>query len=149
MKKGRWNSKEVKKLIELIEKYGARCFIYLENMDASLLQVDHRVPYEIGGEKDITDISHFMLLSASANRTKSWTCEHCSNWTQKDENVCRRCFWAYPENYDHVAGKPEKILLLVFSGDEIADYNRLLKLCGTLDKVRETIRILIHDHVNQ
>lgn len=36
----------------LIEKYGARCFIYLEEMDESKLQVDHRVPYEIGGEHD-------------------------------------------------------------------------------------------------
>jgi len=33
----------------LIEKYGAKCFIYLEEMDEAKLQVDHRIPYEIGG----------------------------------------------------------------------------------------------------
>ena len=54
----------------LIEKYGARCFIYLEEMDESKLQVDHRVPYEIGGEHDEKDIDYFMLLSPSANRAK-------------------------------------------------------------------------------
>ncbi len=34
----------------LIEKYGAKCFIYSEPLDESILQVDHRIPYEIGGE---------------------------------------------------------------------------------------------------
>ena len=68
----------------LIEKYGARCFIYLEEMDESKLQVDHRVPYEIGGEHDEKDIDYFMLLSPSANRAKSWTCEHCENWETKN-----------------------------------------------------------------
>lgn len=33
----------------LIARYGSKCFIYLETMDESVLQVDHRVPYEIGG----------------------------------------------------------------------------------------------------
>ena len=33
----------------LIEMYGPICFIYLEKMDEAVLQVDHRVPYEIGG----------------------------------------------------------------------------------------------------
>ena len=34
----------------LIEKYGSKCFIYLQPMEERLLQIDHRVPYEIGGE---------------------------------------------------------------------------------------------------
>ena len=36
----------------LIDKYGSKCFIYLETMDKEVLQVDHRIPYEIGGEHD-------------------------------------------------------------------------------------------------
>ena len=40
----------------LIEKYGSKCFVYLEAMDESALQVDHRIPYEIGGEHDEKDI---------------------------------------------------------------------------------------------
>lgn len=101
----------------LIEKYGARCFIYLEEMDESKLQVDHRVPYEIGGEHDEKDIDYFMLLSPSANRAKSWTCEHCENWETKNPSFCMRCYWAHPEDYDHVAGKPEKLVSIVFTGD--------------------------------
>ena len=36
----------------LVTKYGARCFIYLEAMEESVLQVDHRIPYEIDGNCD-------------------------------------------------------------------------------------------------
>ena len=92
----------------LIEKYGAKCSIYLEEMDDAVLQVDHRVPYEIGGEHDESDIDCFMLLSPSANRAKSWSCEHCPNWDKKDYDFCLRCFWAHPENYDHIAGNRRK-----------------------------------------
>ena len=112
----------------LIEKYGSKCFVYLETMDESVLQVDHRIPYEIGGEHDETDIEYYMLLSPSANRAKSWTCEHCENWERKDSSFCLHCFWAHPENYDHVAGKYERIISLVFTGDEIDDYYKLIEL---------------------
>ena len=113
-------SKELKHA--LIEKYGSKCFIYLESMDESILQVDHRIPYEIGGEHDEKDIDYFMLLSPSANRAKSWACEHCENWEKKDSSVCLHCFWAHPENYDHVAGKYERIISLVFTSNEMKDY---------------------------
>lgn len=89
----------------LIEKYGSVCFVYLQPMEERLLQIDHRIPYEIGGEQAEDDIDCYMLLSPSANRAKSWTCEHCPNWTQKDVSFCLNCFWAYPENYTHIAGK--------------------------------------------
>ena len=59
-------SKSLKKA--LINKYGSKCFIYLETMDESFLQVDHRIPYEIGGEQDERDVDCYMLLSPSANR---------------------------------------------------------------------------------
>ena len=132
----------------LIEKYGSRCFVYLEAMDESILQVDHRIPYEIGGEHDEEDIDYYMLLSPSANRAKSWTCEHCENWERKDSSFCLRCFWAHPENYDHVAGKYERIISLVFTGDEIEDYYKLIQLSGE-DKAQEIIKQLIHDHLNE
>lgn len=61
----------------LIAKFGAKCFIYLETMDESLLQVDRRIPYEIGGDHNERELDYYMLLSPSVNRTKSWTCEHC------------------------------------------------------------------------
>lgn len=130
----------------LIEKYGSKCFVYLETMDESVLQVDHRIPYEIGGEHDEKDIDYYMLLSPSANRAKSWTCEHCENWERKDSSFCLRCFWAHPEDYDHVAGKFEKIISLVFTGDEIEDYYKLIELSGE-EKAQEIIKQIIHEHL--
>ncbi len=94
------------------------------------MQVDHRIPYEIGGEHDEKDIEYFMLLSPSANRAKSWTCEHCENWEKKEESFCLKCFWAYPEDYEHVAGRIEKVISIVFTGDEIEDFNKLIELSG-------------------
>ena len=130
----------------LIDKYGSKCFIYLETMDKEVLQVDHRIPYEIGGEHDEKDIDYYMLLSPSANRAKSWTCEHCENWKKKDRSFCLRCFWAYPENYDHIAGKFEKIISLVFTDDEIDDYYKLIELSGE-KTAQEVIKKIIHEHL--
>lgn len=131
----------------LIEKYGSKCFIYMEEMDEGVLQVDHRIPYEIGGEHDEKDIDCFMLLSPSANRAKSWTCEHCENWDRKDKGFCLRCFWDHPENYEHIAGKIEKVISIIFTGDEIEDYNKLIKLSGE-ETAQATIKKLLHEHLS-
>ena len=128
----------------LVEKYGPKCFIYLETMDENSLQVDHRVPYEIGGEQDEEDLDCFMLLSPSANRAKSWTCEHCTNWETKDAEFCLSCFWAHPEKYDHVAGRLEKVVSIIFSGNEIDDYTKLIELAGE-KSAQETIKRIIHE----
>lgn len=130
----------------LIDKYGSKCFIYLESMDESRLQVDHRIPYEIGGEHDESDIDYFMLLSPSANRAKSWTCEHCKNWEQKEASFCLRCFWAYPEKYEHIAGKKEKMIALIFTDNEIEDYNKLIALSGE-ESAQTTIKRILHQHL--
>lgn len=126
----------------LIEKYGSKCFVYLETLDESSLQVDHRVPYEIGGENDINDMERYMLLCPSANRAKSWTCENCTNWQKKDIEFCMKCFWAYPENYEHVAGVNQKIITIVFTGNEVEDYNRLIDIVGE-NNASETIKNII------
>lgn len=115
-------------------------------MEESLLQVDHRVPYEIGGEASHEDIDQFMLLSPSANRAKSWTCEHCSNWQIKDKTFCVSCFWAHPEDYTHVADRQERKIILTFTGDEIEDYNRLIAMVGE-DKAEETIKEAIKKYI--
>ena len=130
----------------LIDKYGAKCFVYLEIMDERLLQVDHRVPYEIDGEPNEADVDMFMLLSPSANRAKSWSCEHCENWTNKSPSFCVKCFWAHPDDYEHVAGKEQRIISVIFTGDEIEDYNRLVQATG-IDGAQDFIKQLIHDHL--
>lgn len=69
---------------KLINRYGAKCHLYGEEYPERLLQPDHRIPYEIGKDpEDLSDPDYFMLLSPSANRDKSWACEHCPNWVEK------------------------------------------------------------------
>lgn len=112
----------------LIAQHGSRCFIYREHMAANSLQIDHRVPYEIAGDHVPTEQNpaDFMLLSASANRAKSWSCEQCPNWQQrKDPTVCQTCYWAFPENYTHIATLPLRRVDLLWQGDEISAYTQL------------------------
>ena len=40
------------------------------------------------------------------------------------EKYGSKCFWAYPEDYGHIAGKQQRIVSIVFTGNEIEDYNR-------------------------
>ncbi|HEY3761718.1 MAG TPA: HNH endonuclease [Verrucomicrobiae bacterium] len=111
---------------QLIEKYGCRCFIYLEKMNSSDLQIDHRVPYEVAGDNDELKVEDFMLLCGSANRAKSWSCEHCENWKSiKDKNICLSCYWAMPGNYQHVAMRQVRRVDLIWQGKEIAHYEKL------------------------
>ena len=117
-------------------------------MEERKLQIDHRVPYEIGGEQDEKDIDCYMLLCPSANRAKSWTCEHCPNWENKNAEFCMKCFWAHPENYSHIAGKEQRQLIITFTGDEIEDYNKLIALVG-VDKAEETIKDMIGEFIGK
>ena len=137
-------SRTIKKA--LLDKYGSQCFIYLQPMDENLLQIDHRIPYEIGGEQDSNDMECYMLLSPSANRAKSWTCEHCPNWVQKDADFCLRCFWAHPESYSHIAGHEQRQIIITFTGNEIEDYNKLIALVG-VEKAEEKIKEMISDFI--
>ena len=117
-------SKEIKE--HLIRKYGCQCFIYLEKMDEPHLQIDHRIPYEVAGDSNELHTDDFMLLCGSANRAKSWSCEHCENWKSiKDKNVCLSCYWAYPEKYDHVAMRQIRRIDLFWQGEEVAQYDNL------------------------
>ena len=130
----------------LIDKYGARCFVYFEPMNENILQVDHRVPYEIAGEQNEQNLELYMLLSPSANRAKSWTCEHCENWARKDPAFCVKCFWAYPEKYEHVAGKHQRVISIVFTGDEVEDYTKLIEISG-IEEAQRVIKRLIKDYL--
>lgn len=128
-------SKKIKEV--LVEKYGCKCFIYLEEIDERELQIDHRVPYEVGGDGEGGELNpdDFMLLSGSANRAKSWSCEHCENWSNlKDRTVCLTCYWAYPENHSHIAMRQIRRLDLVWQGAEVDIYEKLKAEAHMLDK---------------
>lgn len=89
----------------LVETYGPRDGIsghtFSENLN--LLQIDHRVPYRIAGNDaafvDQTP-ENYMLLTAQTQRQKADACDKCPN---ANPSVCRSCYWASPEQYDHIA----------------------------------------------
>lgn len=97
-----------------------RCFICGHKYEKRYLQIDHRVPYEIAGDAtDQNEHNAFMLLCGTCQRKKSWSCEQCENWTNKDENHCLTCYWATPEDYKHIAGEQVQRAELTFSGDDL------------------------------
>jgi hypothetical protein len=106
-------------------------------MAARELQVDHRIPYEVAGDASDQgqNPNDFMLLCGSANRAKSWSCEHCPNGLQaKSVEVCRSCYWAYPESYNHVATLVQRRLDIVWAGDDVADYELVRKMAAKAEK---------------
>jgi hypothetical protein len=120
-------TKNLKKL--LIDKYGSKCSIYLERFPENELQIDHRIPYEVAGEPSKREsVNEYMLISPSTNRAKSWSCEHCTNWTTlKQKSICSSCYWAFPENYQHVAMRQIRRIDLLWQGKETQCYDKLQK----------------------
>jgi hypothetical protein len=137
----------------LIDRYGARCSIYLEHFDESGLQIDHRIPFEIAGDQpeSMDDPSQYMLLSGSANRAKSWSCEHCLNWLElKDPGICSRCYWAFPEHYDHIAMQQVRRVDILWSGKEVSVYEQLKQKTLELQKDLPTyIKEIIERYLNK
>jgi hypothetical protein len=122
---------------KLIDLHGNRCAIYLEEFEERLLQIDHRIPFEVAGDDETKpeDTNSYMLLCGSANRAKSWSCEHCVNWQEmKKPEICRRCYWAYPEDYDHIAMRQARRVDIMWSGDEVSVYDRLKRRTMELQK---------------
>jgi len=69
-----------------------------------------------------------MLLCGTCNRAKSWSCEHCPNWKEeRNPEICKKCYWAYPESYQHVGLRQLRRLDLVWTEEEIAIYERLVR----------------------
>ena len=131
--------KAFKKL--LLEHAGARCAIHGDKLAETYLQIDHRVPFEIAGEPatEHPQLADYMLLCGSANRAKSWSCEHCVNWQElRQAEICHSCYWAAPENYTHVAMQDVRRVEIIWRGTEVADYERLKQKAESLQKDRPT-----------
>lgn len=142
-------SKELKQ--KLIDLYGCRCAIYLEKFSERDLQIDHRIPYEVAGDdlENMDDPNSYMLLSGSANRAKSWSCEHCANWLEmKKPEICRKCYWAYPEEYEHIAMREIRRVDIMWSGNQVKVYERLRKKTMELQKdIPNFIKEIIERHL--
>lgn len=141
-------SKQIKDA--LIQAYGCKCFIYLEEAPKRSLQIDHRIPYEVDGEPDLNP-ENFMLLCGSANRAKSWSCEHCENWRNlKDKSICLSCYWAYPEEYEHIAMRQIKRIDLLWEGEETEIYEQLKqKAIDTEQSIPKLVKEIIAKELNR
>ena len=114
----------------LVEVHGSRCAITCEEYDKGFLQIDHRIPYRVAGDTDeVHKVEDYMLLCGSAQRQKSWACEHCSNFTNNREiENCKTCYWAYPEQYEHIAMSQERQVTVIFNSNEIQLYERVVRI---------------------
>ncbi|WP_294320497.1 hypothetical protein [uncultured Sphingomonas sp.] len=126
-------SKQFKK--DLIAIYGERDTVTREPIAARYLQIDHRVPYQVAGDDaGPLDPADFMLLDASSNRAKSWSCEHCDNFRYTvDPAICRTCLWASPEAYTHIAQTPSRRVELVWTGDDVAVFEQVRQAAQAAD----------------
>lgn len=128
MSEGRNGRQAVSKAMrdELLKRAGGRCAQCGGRFADRSLQVDHLIPYEIGGESETSSVSDFQMLCGSCNRSKSWTCEKdCPNWTIKDAAVCTSCMWASLDDYSHIATRQRRQATLIWDDGEVVDYDEL------------------------
>jgi hypothetical protein len=107
---------------EVCAAHQSRCGICRTTFEPRYLQLDHRIPYQVAGDLATREPGEYMPLCGSCNRAKSWSCEHCPNWLRKELSVCATCYWASPEDYDHVAMRRMRRLDVVWEGKEVADF---------------------------
>jgi hypothetical protein len=128
-------SKELKQNLLVLQ--GPRCAIYQELFPERELQIDHRIPFEVLGDVRAATQkpADYMLLCGSANRAKSWSCEHCVNWIElRKPKICRSCYWAYPENYTHVAMRQVRRADIMWTEEEVQIYEKLKQKTIRLQK---------------
>ena len=127
----------------MIAAGGERCAACYEPYEERYLQIDHRVPFHVGRDDGTNDPRDFQLLCGSDNRAKSWGCEHCPNWTTRDVETCQTCYWSDPGDYQHVATRPERRAVVVWSGSEVASYDSAVERAGNpealIDELKESL----------
>jgi hypothetical protein len=92
-----------------------------------------------------------MLVCRSCNRAKSWSCEHCPNGeVEKKPSVCQTCYWAHPDNYQHIATQQLRRLDLVWKDHEVEEHDRLTVLAKALKaELPEYVKAILRKHLNQ
>lgn len=120
--------------VALIARYGSQDCITGAILDERVLQIDHRIPYRIAGDAGLSDhdVEAYMLLDASSQRAKSWSCEQCPNMapTNRDPAVCRTCFWAFPDNYQHIATQKFRRTDVTWQGAYVEVHDNLKALAS-------------------
>ncbi len=144
-------SKELKQ--RLYENCDGRCQICLCRLEERYLQIDHRIPYEVSGETrhEAQPEDVYMLLCASCNRAKSWSCEHCPNWeTEKFLDICEKCYWTSPEKYSHIALREIRRMEIVWEEDEVRIYEKLKKIADKRKiEAPDYVKKVLANHIDE
>lgn len=133
----------------LIELNGPVCSACEGTFRPTVLQVDHRIPFRIGGDPAEWSRETGMLLCQSDNRAKSWTCEHCPNWEIRDPSICEDCYWCHPDGqYSHIAMKQQRRVEVVWQDEETQEYDVLKEQASLLDEtMQQYIKRTLHEHL--
>ncbi|MDX2163639.1 MAG: HNH endonuclease [bacterium] len=113
---------------QMVAHYGTQCGVCGGTFEARYLQIDHRVPYQVGGDSPAENrtMDDYQLVCGVCNRSKSWSCEHCENGLSlNDPDICRTCYWAQPQAHTHAAMRPVRRIDLIWQGDDLHLYERL------------------------
>lgn len=143
-------SKAFKK--KLIESLGERSTLSSEIYNERYLQIDHRIPYEVAGDNDNIanegDLEKFMLLTATEQRQKSWSCENCNNFLNfKNKDVCASCYWAFPENHSHMAMEEARHITITWKGNDAIIFDDIKNDSNKLNiPIQEHIKNIIFNH---
>jgi len=117
----------------LLQKYGSKDCLTLAVHEPRSLQIDHRIPYRVAGDAGLAtnDVDAYMLLDGKSQRAKSFSCENCENFISiMNPEICRSCYWAFPENYNHVAMQETRRADLVWQGAEILEYDQIKSMAS-------------------
>lgn len=117
----------------LVTELGERCCLCSAHLPGRMLQIDHRIPYRVAQEElppERQNAKTLMLLCNSCNRAKSWECERCDNYQEKDPGRCGTCYWSGCGDYTHVAMRPIRRLDVVWQGDDVQVHDRLREMAG-------------------
>jgi hypothetical protein len=105
-----------------------RCAVCHTLYEERYLQIDHRIPYEVSGDKSTEQQTDFILLCSSCNRAKAWSCQACENGNMyKNPDICQKCYWANPLSYEHIAMSPIRRIELVFMEEELNLFEQVRK----------------------
>lgn len=130
-----------------------RCAVCNTEYAARYLQIDHRIPYLVAGNRDVDrlDTTDYMLVCPSCNRAKSWSCEHCENGQQmKEPTLCMACYWANPLQYQHIALNPIRRVELTWTGDETRTHDKLSENAHKkAQSLQEFIKSILKRHVDE
>lgn len=143
-------AKQLKEMLYASQE--GKCAVCAGKFEQRYLQMDHRVPYAIAGDVDYfeSDAGDYMLLCASCNRAKSWSCEHCPNWGTKSSKICSQCYWGFPDAYTHIALREVRRLDIFWDSAELELYDQLKNAAQqTFSTVPDYVKAIVKEHLSR